>query len=928
MSFYSAVSNSRGLTFYPPVPFFESIESFSSLFHGWFALRKLEDAYTGNCIRIRRGSDDAETDIGFEGRHLDLQAIHNFCVGTTGYIVAWYDQAVGLDTTVNHKAQNEFPSVQPIIYTNGDIVRSGPSNAPSIRFFGGKFLEFVVDEGSTSGLDADGRSTSIVCNVLDAVGPVFKGQVKTGETGDAYGLYIDSTTAKIEIQTDEIVYDLQGNGQNDLIVVSTIHRGDNFFESTPADATLEKDSLIINGDYLEVNTPPSGVTVADSSKNYYIGGFSNSFNGYVSEFIFIKSGITSISSPEHLRRVNGNQSLYYQQQDPAALPTIINDVDTIYFVDYGTIDYTENVGAFPTAEYVTRTIQGFNVPVELSFNYDDTTAQLYYRIDNAGVVPTVPTDPYSGLTTIANGATLTFTEPKNLTLACEFPSSVSPVALEIRNVTDSNTLSGTATLNDTNYVIQLNVAQETFSATTDSGLILDGFTTTDTGDLLLLLVAHDDTASTTFNDVIRTDTFGSAGFTKLAEAGTSSQAVHVGIFYKIADGTEDGVNYYISNSSLGSADFVGWGLKIDNANTAEGWLNTFTTDTAFGGVESIAGVEGITGANNNELIFVAYDGGEGTPITTSQWTTSPFDADKQISYPDTGSGSVSAGWDLIKSFDETSTPRIDVTFGSGGISDGVASIRLIINAAVEESTASAPPPTLPTPAPDRIPQTNLYASYDPADEDSYPGTGTSLFDLSGNGNTLTLNGGVESGYNSNGWFNYDGVNDTASVASTTVSGDCSIGAWYKITGDDDSLQMITGTLGSALVGMQVYYNCASTNNRFFARVQDSDGTATAMSIPEASLTISTGTWYYVCASWNNTTHELIHYIFASSGLAGSNSVTSTGIDTTTTSTADIVLGAPTYYAYGDIGEAHIYNEVLSQTQFTTIYNNTKARYGY
>lgn len=230
--------------------------------------------------------------------------------------------------------------------------------------------------------------------------------------------------------------------------------------------------------------------------------------------------------------------------------------------------------------------------------------------------------------------------------------------------------------------------------------------------------------------------------------------------------------------------------------------------------------------------------------------------------------------------------------------------------------------------PNQVPGTNLISYFDPAHPDSYSGSGTSLFDLSGNGNTITLGGGVELSYNSLGHFNFDGVNDTGTKSTTTVSGDCSIGAWYRITGDNDFFQMVTGTLGSALVGIQVYYNCAGTNNRFFARIQDSAGIVTAVSVPEASLTISTGTWYYVCASWNNTTHELNHYIFQGTGLVGSNSVVSTGIDTTTTSTADIIYSAPTYYAYGNIGESHMHSAVLSSSDFALIYNNTKKRYGY
>lgn len=230
--------------------------------------------------------------------------------------------------------------------------------------------------------------------------------------------------------------------------------------------------------------------------------------------------------------------------------------------------------------------------------------------------------------------------------------------------------------------------------------------------------------------------------------------------------------------------------------------------------------------------------------------------------------------------------------------------------------------------PNQIPQTNLVASYDPAHPSSYSGSGQLLNDLSGNGNNLTLYGGVESGYNASGWFNYDGVNDAAYLAGNTISGNQSVGGWYRITADNDFFQMIGGILGSSLEGIQVYYNCNNTNNRFFGRIEDASGVATAASVLESVYTVNLNTWYYVCVSWNNSTKQLNHYIFDSSGLAGSQSVTSTGIDTTSTASANIINGATTYWAYGYIGETHIYNAALSQADFTDIYNNTKARYGY
>ncbi|MEX0809525.1 MAG: Calx-beta domain-containing protein [Dongiaceae bacterium] len=58
-----------------------------------YSLRKLRTAYAGNCIRIRRSSDDAESDFGFDGNDLDTAAIATWLSGATGFVTTWYDQS-------------------------------------------------------------------------------------------------------------------------------------------------------------------------------------------------------------------------------------------------------------------------------------------------------------------------------------------------------------------------------------------------------------------------------------------------------------------------------------------------------------------------------------------------------------------------------------------------------------------------------------------------------------------------------------------------------------------------------------------------------------------------------------------------------------------------------------------------------------------
>lgn len=92
-----------------------------------FSLRKIRTAYTGDCIRVRRASDDAEQDIGFSGNDLDTAAIETFCSGTTGFVTTWYDQVGSND------AVEATTSRQAIIYESGAVVVN-EHGLPAIRF--------------------------------------------------------------------------------------------------------------------------------------------------------------------------------------------------------------------------------------------------------------------------------------------------------------------------------------------------------------------------------------------------------------------------------------------------------------------------------------------------------------------------------------------------------------------------------------------------------------------------------------------------------------------------------------------------------------------------------------------------------------------------------------------------------------------------
>lgn len=86
-----------------------------------YSFRMLDCDYAGDCIRVRRSSDNTESNIGFSGGFLDTSALKTF-VGTggtdDGFIVSIYDQSGNARTATMATSAN-----QPRIMNDGVIDR-------------------------------------------------------------------------------------------------------------------------------------------------------------------------------------------------------------------------------------------------------------------------------------------------------------------------------------------------------------------------------------------------------------------------------------------------------------------------------------------------------------------------------------------------------------------------------------------------------------------------------------------------------------------------------------------------------------------------------------------------------------------------------------------------------------------------------------
>ena len=99
-----------------------------------YSLRKLAVGYSGSAIRVRRSSDNAESDIGFASNNqLNTAAINAFAGSGSAFVTKWYDQSGNGRDAIQTTAAN-----QPLIQSAGVVITNG--GKPAIENTSTSFL--------------------------------------------------------------------------------------------------------------------------------------------------------------------------------------------------------------------------------------------------------------------------------------------------------------------------------------------------------------------------------------------------------------------------------------------------------------------------------------------------------------------------------------------------------------------------------------------------------------------------------------------------------------------------------------------------------------------------------------------------------------------------------------------------------------------
>ena len=228
----------------------------------------------------------------------------------------------------------------------------------------------------------------------------------------------------------------------------------------------------------------------------------------------------------------------------------------------------------------------------------------------------------------------------------------------------------------------------------------------------------------------------------------------------------------------------------------------------------------------------------------------------------------------------------------------------------------------PTPTPGPIVTANLVLYYDPSDVSSYPGSGSTINDLSGN----SLNGTMSNISFTSPYFTYNGSSSQISVADNPLlepgSGNWTMEAWVRqsATGND----VVLGKFDPGGLSQDVSYSIRTTTNTFYA--QCGNGTGTYINSSNYVSTIDT--WFQIVYVFKTGATKTLQTFVNGSSIGTVNHTLNSILNTP----SNLYIGSYNGGEYsqwfdGRIGIVRLYNDALSSTDILQNFNADKSKYG-
>jgi hypothetical protein len=234
------------------------------------------------------------------------------------------------------------------------------------------------------------------------------------------------------------------------------------------------------------------------------------------------------------------------------------------------------------------------------------------------------------------------------------------------------------------------------------------------------------------------------------------------------------------------------------------------------------------------------------------------------------------------------------------------------------STPTPTTTTTPTATPAVPVTSNLSLYYDPSNPSSYPGTGSTINDLSGNG----LNGSMSGITFTSPYFTYNGTSSQVRVADNALlqpgSGDWTMEVWVN--------QSVSGNyvvLGKFPTGGAASYAIRTVSTQYYAQLGSSSG------VLNSTFQVGTiGTWYQLVYVFTNVAANTLE-TFVNGSSIGSVGHSSESIVNTTNPLyiGSYNGGVFAQWFNGRIGITRLYNAALTSTQVLQNFNADKSKYG-
>ena len=213
-----------------------------------------------------------------------------------------------------------------------------------------------------------------------------------------------------------------------------------------------------------------------------------------------------------------------------------------------------------------------------------------------------------------------------------------------------------------------------------------------------------------------------------------------------------------------------------------------------------------------------------------------------------------------------------------------------------------------------IVQDGLVLNLDAGASSSYPGSGTTWSDLSGNGNNGTLDNSVTFTSNNGGGFSFDGTDEIISLPKIITTNDftiCQFISYTSDTGEGWTFEQYNYGAGrlilnTVLIGGSNKFRFFIGGNAFFS-----------------STNLVSGQKYFICCSRSGSSGS----IYINGNLDATGTLNSNSIDNITSAIGGSRAFSSAKQFIGDIYTTSVYNKALTASEIQQNFNATRGRFG-